>query len=149
MYSSSFSQLSLLFFLIFNRMNKCFSWVILSNLAHLAHLAQSYFSLTFSAINTYNCDWFNLTNKKNYNDWRQKLEKCLQLLAAITGISISRFSFSPLLMFVSKYNHFFQKLLIFSSNSAPFIWIAFLRCILIWTQLELMVNSMRLVSKGR
>ena len=29
--------------------------VILSILAHLAHLAQFYFSLIFSAINTYNC----------------------------------------------------------------------------------------------
>ena len=28
--------------------------VILSILAHLAHLAQSYFSMIFSAINTYN-----------------------------------------------------------------------------------------------
>ena len=34
-------------------------------LAHLAHLAQFYFSLIFSAINTYNCFWFDLTNKKN------------------------------------------------------------------------------------
>ena len=40
-------------------------WVILSILAHLAHLAQFYFSLIFSAINTYNCFWFDLTNKKN------------------------------------------------------------------------------------
>ena len=45
-------------------------WVILSILAHLAHLAQSYFSLIFSAINTYNCSWFNLTNKKICSDWR-------------------------------------------------------------------------------
>ena len=29
--------------------------VILSTLGHQAHLAQSYFSLIFSAINTYNC----------------------------------------------------------------------------------------------
>ena len=33
-------------------------WVILSILAHLAHLAQSCFSLIFSAIYTYNCAWF-------------------------------------------------------------------------------------------
>ena len=39
-------------------------WVILSILAHLAHLAQSYFSLIFSAINTYNSSWFDQTNKK-------------------------------------------------------------------------------------
>ena len=35
--------------------------VVLSTLGHQAHLAQSYFSLIFSAINTYNCLWFNLT----------------------------------------------------------------------------------------
>ena len=40
-------------------------WIILNILAHLAHLAQFYFSLIFSAINTYNCFWFDLTNKKN------------------------------------------------------------------------------------
>ena len=68
-------------------------WVIFSILAHLAHLAQSYFSLIFSAINTYNCSWFDLTNKKICSDWRQKLgEKWpmlttffLTTIAAITG----------------------------------------------------------------
>ena len=39
-------------------------WIILNTLAHLAHLAQFYFSLIFSAINTYNCFWFDLTEKK-------------------------------------------------------------------------------------
>ena len=65
-------------------------WVIL---AHLAHLAQSYLSLIFSAINTYYCSWFHLTNKKICSDWRQKLgEKWPMLMtffltatAAITG----------------------------------------------------------------
>ena len=41
-------------------------WVILSILAHLAHLAQSYFSLIVSAIKTYNCDnlqWLKLGGK--------------------------------------------------------------------------------------
>ena len=68
-------------------------WVILSILAHRAHLAQSYFSLIFSAFNAYNCSWFDLTNKKNCNDWRQKHgEQWLMLMtffltaiAAITG----------------------------------------------------------------
>ena len=39
-------------------------WIILNILAHLAHLAQFYFSLIFSAINTYNFSWLNLTNEK-------------------------------------------------------------------------------------
>ena len=68
-------------------------WVILNILAHLAHLAQSYFSLIFSATNTYNCSQFDLTNKKSCSDWRQKLgEKWTTLTtffltatAAITG----------------------------------------------------------------
>ena len=38
-------------------------WVFLNILAHLAHLDQSYFSLIFNAINTYNCFWFDLTIK--------------------------------------------------------------------------------------
>ena len=68
-------------------------WVILSILAHLAHLALSYFFLIFSAINTYNCFWFDLTNRKICSDWKQKLgEKWptlttffLTATAAITG----------------------------------------------------------------
>ena len=71
-------------------------WTILNTLAHLAHLAQFYFSLIFSAINTYNCFWFDLTErKKNFGDWSQKHgEKWLMLTtffltatAAITGTS--------------------------------------------------------------
>ena len=70
-----------------------FGWVILSILAHLAHMAQSYFSLIFSAFNTDNCYWFNQTNKKNYSDWRRKNGEKWQMLAtffltaiaAITG----------------------------------------------------------------
>ena len=69
-------------------------WVILSILAHLAHLAQSCFSLIFSAINTYNYFQFDLIDKKDFNDWRQKHgEKWPMLMtffltatAAITGI---------------------------------------------------------------
>ena len=38
-------------------------WKFLIILAHLAHLAQFYFSLIFSA--SFNCFWFDLTNKKN------------------------------------------------------------------------------------
>ena len=68
-------------------------WVILSILAHLAHLAQSYFSLIFSAINTYNCSGLILTNKKICSDWRQKFGGkwpmlttfFLTAIAAITG----------------------------------------------------------------
>ena len=68
-------------------------WIILNTLAHLAHLAQFYFSLIFSAINTYNCFWFDLTNKKNFSDWRQKHGEKWPMLttffhtatAAITG----------------------------------------------------------------
>jgi len=89
-YSSSFSSFSSVFFSDFRWDRLMFwykhantrkhvsehswssGWVILSILAHLAHLAQSYFSLIFSAINTYNCSWFDLTNKKNFSDWRQK-----------------------------------------------------------------------------
>ena len=48
-------------------------WIILIILAHLAHLAQSYFSLIFSAINTYNCFWFHLINEKNFSHWRSPL----------------------------------------------------------------------------
>ena len=47
-------------------------WTILNTLAHLAHLAQFYFSLIFSAINAYNYFWFVLTNKKKFIDWRQR-----------------------------------------------------------------------------
>ena len=41
-------------------------WVILSILAHLAHLAQSFFSLILSSINTYSCSWFNPTNRSQW-----------------------------------------------------------------------------------
>ena len=69
--------------------------VILSILAHLAHLAQSYFSLIFSAINTFNCFWFNLTNGEICNEWGRRLGEKWQMLtpffltaiAAITGNS--------------------------------------------------------------
>ena len=80
-YSSSLSSFSSVFFLIFNGMNIWYKyantrkhvsehswssgWMILSILAHLDHLAQSYFSLIFSEINTYNGSWLDLTNKKN------------------------------------------------------------------------------------
>ena len=78
------AHLACSFSLILNRMNKLMfwfkyantrkhvseqswlsGWIILNILAHLAHLPQSYFSLFFSAINTNNCFWFDLTNKKN------------------------------------------------------------------------------------
>ena len=86
-HSSSFSSFSSIFFLYFkcdkwinilihvqaSRYKKkhvsehsyLSGWVILSVLAYLAHLAKSYFSLIFSAIYTYNCAWFDLTNKKH------------------------------------------------------------------------------------
>ena len=54
--------------------------VILSILAHIAHLAQSYLSLILSAIKTYNCSWFDLTNEKICSDWRQKLGEKWQML---------------------------------------------------------------------
>ena len=68
-------------------------WVILNISADIAHLAQSYFSLIFSATNTYNCSWFDLTNKKICSDWKQKLGEKWPMLttffltatAAITG----------------------------------------------------------------
>jgi len=67
--------------------------VILNILAHLAHLAQSYFSLIFSATNTYNCSQFDLTNKKvavTEDKSSVKSEQRLRLFfltatAAITG----------------------------------------------------------------
>ena len=43
-------------------------WVILSILAQLAPLAQSYFSLIVSEIETYNCFGVIQTDKKNCND---------------------------------------------------------------------------------
>ena len=73
------AHLTCFFSLILNRIKKMFwfkhtntrkhvseqswlsGWIILIILAHLAHLAQSYFSLIFSAVNTYNCFWFDLT----------------------------------------------------------------------------------------
>ena len=69
-------------------------WIILNILAHLAHLARFYFSLIFSAINTYNYFHFDLIDKKDFNDWRQKHGEKWPMLttffltatAAITGI---------------------------------------------------------------
>ena len=69
-------------------------WVILNILAHIAHSAQAYFSLIFSAINTHNCSYFDLTNKKICSDWRWKLGENWPMLTtffliatvAITGI---------------------------------------------------------------
>ena len=68
-------------------------WVILSILAHLAHLAQSYISLINSATNTCKCSWFDLTSKKICSDWKQNLGEKWPILttffltatAAITG----------------------------------------------------------------
>ena len=70
-------------------------WNVLNILAHLTHLAQSYFCLIFSAINTYNCFWFDQTNKKDCSDWTQKLGEKWPMIttffltetAAITGIT--------------------------------------------------------------
>ena len=55
-------------------------WIILIILAHLAHLAQSYFSLIFSAVNTYNCFWFDLTKFQ----WLKmvKSDQCLRLFSS-------------------------------------------------------------------
>ena len=64
-------------------------WAILSVLAHLAHLAQSYFSLIFSAINAYNCSQFDLTNNKICNDWRQKLAEKWPMLVTFFLTAIS------------------------------------------------------------
>ena len=106
------AHLACFFSLILNRIKKMFwfkhtntrkhvseqswlsGWNILIISAHLAHLAQFYFSLIFSAINTFNCFWFDLTNKKKFSDWRQKHgEKWpmfttffLMATASITGI---------------------------------------------------------------
>ena len=76
-------------------------WMILSISAHLAHLAQSYFFLIFSAINTYNCSWFDLTNRRFAVTEKKKLgEKWLMLTtffltatAAIAGKSCFNFQF--------------------------------------------------------
>ena len=60
-------------------------WLNLNILAHLAHLAQSYFSLIFSAINTYNCFWFDLINKKNSvteDKSMVKSDQCLRLFSS-------------------------------------------------------------------
>ena len=70
-----------------------FGWMILSILAHLAHLAQSFFS-DFQRNQYINCPWFDLTNQKIYSDWKQKLGKkwsmlptfFLRAIAAITCI---------------------------------------------------------------
>ena len=55
-----------------NEHSRLSGWVISNILAHLAHLAQFYFSQIFITINTYNCFWFHLTNEKIRSDWRQK-----------------------------------------------------------------------------
>ena len=59
-------------------------WIILKTLAHLAHLAQFYFSLIFSAINTYNCFWFDLTKKISVAEDKSmvKSDKCLRLFSS-------------------------------------------------------------------
>ena len=60
-------------------------WIFFNILAHLAHLAQSYFSLIFSAINTYNCFWFDLTIKKNLvteDKSMVKNDQCLRLFSS-------------------------------------------------------------------
>ena len=54
-------------------------WIILNILAHLAHLAQSFFS-DFQRNECINCPWFDLTNKKIYSDWIQKLGKKWSML---------------------------------------------------------------------
>ena len=52
-------------------------WIILNTLAHLAHLAQFYFSLIFSAINIYNCFCFILPANPNqhpiYASWQVRV----------------------------------------------------------------------------
>ena len=71
-------------------------WVILSILAHLAHLAQSYISRINSATNTCKCSWFDLTSRKICSDWKQKLGEKWPMLttffltatAAITGKNV-------------------------------------------------------------
>ena len=60
-------------------------WIILDILAHLAHLARFYFSLIFSAINTHNCFWFDLINKKNSmteDKIKVKSDQCLRLFSS-------------------------------------------------------------------
>jgi len=82
------AHLACFFSLILNRIKKMFwfkhtntrkhvseqswlsGWIILNISAHLAHLAQSYYSLIFSTTNANNCFWFDLTNKKKISDWR-------------------------------------------------------------------------------
>ena len=59
--------------------------MILNILANLAHFAQSYFSLIFNAINTYNYFWFDLTNKKIAvieDKNLAKRDQCLQLFSS-------------------------------------------------------------------
>ena len=84
-----------------------FGCIILNILAHLAHWAQSYFSLIFSAINTYNYFCFDLSDKSMVKSdqcffphgdrrhyWYMVLLVYLLLVTgniAITGISIHPF----------------------------------------------------------
>ena len=84
-------------------------WVILSILAHLAHLAQSFFSLIFSAINTYNCSWFDLTSKKICSHWKRKLGEKWPMVATFFPHGHSRhywltcflpFNFSGFYLFI-------------------------------------------------
>ena len=101
-----FSSFSLIFFLILNTLkNRCYdtcehsgssAWVILSISVHPAHLAQSYFSLIYSAIIIFNCSWIYLTKEKKCSDWRQMLcgkwpmltTFLLMAIAAITGKTV-------------------------------------------------------------
>ena len=66
-----------------------FGWVILNTFAHLAHFALIFFSLIFSAINTYNCSGFNLTNKKDFGDWRWKLGEKWPILTTFFLTAVS------------------------------------------------------------
>ena len=61
------------------------SGLILSILAHQAHLAQSHFSLIFRAINTYNRSWFDLIEKRfavTRDNSLVKSDQCLRLFSS-------------------------------------------------------------------
>ena len=53
-------------------------WVIFIISAHSAHLAQSHLSLVFSAINKYNCSYFDPTNEQI----SVRSDQCLQLFSS-------------------------------------------------------------------
>ena len=55
-------------------------WVIFSILAHSAHLIQSDLSLVFSAINKYDCSWFDPLNEQISVTERKNLMRSDQLL---------------------------------------------------------------------